>query len=813
VPTVIGTTLKRRFSIERELGRGGMGAVYLAVDRTLERSVAIKVLRELGGDEVGDRLRLEARILARLQHDSIVRLYDFDEEDGVFYFIMEVVEGPSYYKRWKQLEIPGRLAVLAGVAEALDYAHHQGIIHRDIKPGNILLTADDRPKLSDFGLSVLAEHDQETGVARGTPLYMSPEQAKGKRLDPRSDLYALGVLLYEAATELPPFQGNGLAIMAQHVNSAPETPRSRNPMLSPELEGLILRSMAKVPDARPSSGADVAQELRALLRDDAWRIRSGRIGAVAAPSVTVPASSAVTATAAESSAMATPASSASPVLPGSGSIPPVAVAPPEKAGLLRRRAASRADAERMIAEVEHAPILLSPEERYLSGHYLAYLLGGSRRRGILLRRPLDPLNADRARLILAMSWLMLGEGAEAELSRAARLLDDQPDIRPRLSPIVVLKYLRSRSDPSRRKRFRKVREQLQAASARAQSHLTDDRGLLNPGLMPQKLDDLYKLAPRRDAVDDELVSRWNRLTDLWRARPEFRRAVLRYATLRAAEDPASVELWPEVVHPLIERALWQRRLRSRAEGFWDAAGRALPVVSAPGRQMDRAIVSAVPTRDVDELDEEAVAFEGDPEGVEAALDDSPGPVEPISGNHLTISRESLRAIASDGPSSKDFITLVSPDPDRFTLGDLRTLRKEALAALRNRSGPQGHRVVPVGPYRLVVVASIRGNKAGTIAIQGMPNKQVEMLVPSLAGGGSNSRPILAVWHYANRSMVIAHLDQRGQACYILWNAPVNQQTLHPDPSDLNSRLLKLNMEAPDRPDKALVRSIWPLGSR
>jgi serine/threonine-protein kinase len=812
VPTVIGTTLKRRFSIERELGRGGMGAVYLAVDQTLERSVAIKVLRQLGGEEVGDRLRLEARILARLQHDSIVRLYDFDEEDGVYYFIMEVVEGPSYYKRWKQLEIPGRLAILAGVAEALDYAHHQGIIHRDIKPGNILLTEDDRPKLSDFGLSVLAEHDQEIGVARGTPLYMSPEQAKGKRLDPRSDLYALGVLLYEAATELPPFQGNSMAIMAQHVNTAPETPRSRNPMLSPDLEGLILRSMAKVPDARPSSGADVAQELRALIRDDSWRLRSGRVGAIDAPSVTVPATSTVTAV--ESSAMATPASSASPISPGSGSIPSVAAAPPEKVGLLRRRAAARADAERMIADIEHAPILLSPEERFLSGHYLAYLLGGSRRRGILLRRPLDPLNADRARLIVAMTWLMLGEGTEAELSRAARLLDNQPDIRPRLSPIVVLKYLRSRSDPAKRKRFRKVREQLQAVSTRAQTHLTDDRGLLNPGLMPQKLDDLYKLAPQRDEIDDELVSRWNRLTDLWRARPEFRRAVLRYATLRAAEDPASVELWPEVVHPLIERALWQRRLRSRAEGFWDAAGRALPVVAAPGRRMDRAIETAVPVQDVDELDESLEQFGADPEYVEAVLDEEPpGSGEQGSGNSLTISRESLRAIANDGPSSKDFITLVSPDPDRFTLGDLRTLRKEALAALRNRSGPQGHRVVAVGPYRLVVVASIRGNKAGTIAIQGMPNKQVEMLVPSLAGGGSDSRPILAVWHYTNRSMVIAHLDQRGQTCYILWNAPVNQQTLHPAPADLNSHLLKLNMEAPDRPDKALVRSIWPLGSR
>ena len=814
---MIGTTLKRRFSIERELGRGGMGAVYLALDQILDRPVAIKMLREVGGEEVGDRLRLEARILARLQHDSIVRLYDFDEEGGVYFFIMEVVDGPSYYKRWKELSIPERLGVLAGVADALDYAHHQGIIHRDIKPGNILLTRDDRPKLSDFGLSLMAEHDHEPGITRGTPLYMSPEQAKGKRLDPRSDLYALGVLLYEATTELTPFQGNAMALMAQHVKTAPEPPRARNPILSPELEGLILRSMAKAPDARPSCGADVGRELRDLLLHDAWRTRSMPGVPVTPPPATVPGSEAASSTETPAAmtppSMRTPSPSAAPA--STASIPSVAVAPPEKAAFARRKAAARADAELMIAEVEHAPILLSPEERFLSGHYLAYLLGGSRRRGIFLRRPLDPLNADRARLMLAMAWLMLGEGTEAELTRAARLLDDRPDIRPRLSPIVVIKYLQSRDDPAKRRRFRKLRERLQAASTRAQRRLTDDRGLLNPGLMPQTLDDLHKLAPRRDEVDDELVSRWNRLAELWKARPEFRRAVLRYATLRAADDPGSDTLWPEVVHPLIERALWQRRLRSRAEGFWDAAGRALLVAPAPGRRLDLAIKAAVPTPDVEDLDESMEQFGNDPEYVEAALDDqAAGPGEQASRNGLTISRESLRAItAEESPSSTGLITLTSPDPERFTLGDLRALRTEAIAALRSRSGPQGHRVVPVGPYRLAVVASVRGNKAGTVAIQGMPNKQIELLVPSLAGGGSNARPIVAVWHYADRSMVIAHLDQRGQARYVLWNAAVNQQSIYAGVAELNSDLLKLNLEAPDRPDKALVRSIWPLGSK
>ncbi|RUL88657.1 serine/threonine-protein kinase [Tautonia sociabilis] len=786
---MIGTTLKRRFLVERELGRGGMGAVYRAIDQTLQRSVAIKMLRELGGEEVGERLRLEARILARLQHDLIVRLYDFDEEDGLFYFIMEEVQGPSYYRRWKSLAIPERLAVLAGVAEALDYAHHQGIIHRDIKPGNVLLTPDDRPKLSDFGLSVVMEQGQETGVARGTPLYMSPEQARGKRLDPRSDLYSLGVLLYEATVGETPFQGSPMAIMAQQVKTAPVPPRSRNPELSAELEGLILRLMAKSPDARPSSGAEVARELRALLEGDGWRASGRSAGEVMAETVAVTA----------------PACSSVPALRDAPAASPARVAAPAPIG-------SKADAEAMIAEVERVPIALSPEERYLSGHYLAYLLGGSRRRGIFLRRPLDPLNADRARLILAMAWLMLGEPGEAEIDRAARMLDARPDIRPRLSPIVVIKYLRSRDEPAKRKRFRKVRNQLHEASSRAKEYMTDARGLLNPGLMPQVLADLRKIAPDRVAVDDDLVSRWNRLAEIWRARPEFRRSVLRYATLRAADDPVSVDLWPEVVHPLIERALWQRRLRSRAEGFWDAAGRVL-FSPPPGVHLDRQIVRSVPTRDVDELDESMEHFQAEPEYLEAALeDDAPASAEPVSGN-LTISRESLRAITAEGESSREFVPLLAPDPECFTLGELRELRREAIAALRDRSGTQGHRVVPVGPYRLVVVASVRGNKAGTVAIQGMPNKQIELLVPSMAGGGSGSRPIVAVWHHANRSMVIAHLDQRGQPRYVLWNAAINQQSVHPDVADLNSELLAQNLEAPDRPDRALVKGSWFSGSR
>ena len=151
----IGTTLNQRFLLEKELGRGGMGAVYSATDQLLQRKVAIKVLKEQSGEEVGKKLRLEAQIAARLLHENVVRIYDFGQAEAAYFLVMEEVNGTSYSKRWRHLPLAERLRILAQVAEALDYAHHQGVVHRDIKPANVLLTASDVPKLSDFGLSIV----------------------------------------------------------------------------------------------------------------------------------------------------------------------------------------------------------------------------------------------------------------------------------------------------------------------------------------------------------------------------------------------------------------------------------------------------------------------------------------------------------------------------------------------------------------------------------------------------------------------------------------------------------------------------------
>ena len=206
----IGATLKQRFLLQKELGRGGMGAVYSATDQLLQRKVAIKVLKEQSGEEVGRRLRLEAQIAARLLHDNVVRIYDFDQTEMTYYLVMEEVDGTSYSKRWRQMSLVERLRILAQIAEALDYAHHQGVVHRDVKPANVLVTTTDVPKLTDFGLSMIAEEGDNSGIVRGTPQYMSPEQTRGSRLDYRTDLYSLGVMLYESATGGVPFTGTSL---------------------------------------------------------------------------------------------------------------------------------------------------------------------------------------------------------------------------------------------------------------------------------------------------------------------------------------------------------------------------------------------------------------------------------------------------------------------------------------------------------------------------------------------------------------------------------------------------------------------------
>ena len=215
----IGATLNQRFTLEKELGRGGMGAVYRATDQVLERSVAIKVLKEHGGEEVGKKIRLEAQILARLLHDNVVRLYDFGESDGIYFLVMEEVDGTSFSKRWRHLPLAERLRILAQVAEALDYAHHQGVIHRDVKPANVLLTAADQAKLSDFGLSMIAEAKRRVGDDPGHAALHEPRAGPGQAARPpdRPVLAGRHALRVRRPATVP-FSGQAMSVIAQHVS-------------------------------------------------------------------------------------------------------------------------------------------------------------------------------------------------------------------------------------------------------------------------------------------------------------------------------------------------------------------------------------------------------------------------------------------------------------------------------------------------------------------------------------------------------------------------------------------------------------------
>ena len=368
-------------------------------------------------------------------------------------------------------------------------------------------------------------------------------------------------------------------------------------------------------------------------------------------------------------------------------------------------------AREMLTKMLATPIVISPEERYLCGHYLAYLLGGSRRRGIFLRRPLDARNADRARLLLAMTWLSCVEPTEEAIERASVLLEDRPDVRAALSPVVVIKYLASRDTLGKRKRFREVRKRLQEASAYARKAMLDANGVLNPGMMPRTLDDLATIAPPRDTLDAHRVSLWNRVAEVWRQEDDFRQAVLRYATRSDHLDTVSADLWPEVVYPLIERAHWQRTFRPRHEALWDYVVGKLLRVPVPGVRLDRMMVIAIPLEVAEQLDEDLFAFVDDPrlDEDEASPSESRATAERrpfyVGG---TIPRDEPPS-DDDAPRVKVMVPLSPADPFLFTQNVLRNLWEGAMDAQDNSTRPRLlHRTIPVGPYELAVIPTARG---------------------------------------------------------------------------------------------------------
>jgi len=274
---LVGQTLDR-YEIVELIGEGGMATVYRARQPRLERDVAVKVMLPALADDSAFRARFEreAKAIANLRHPNILTVYDYGEtEDGQLYLVVDYVRGGTL-REW--LEAPpsggeagggterGALEILAQVAEALDYAHRQGVVHRDVKPNNILLTPDGHPLLADFGLVKPVESDRRltaSGVMLGTPDYVAPEQAQALDIDGRADIYALGVITFELLTGRHPFAGETpMSVIIKHITEPMPSPSQLNPSVSPALDEIVARATAKRPEERYERAGDLARALR-----------------------------------------------------------------------------------------------------------------------------------------------------------------------------------------------------------------------------------------------------------------------------------------------------------------------------------------------------------------------------------------------------------------------------------------------------------------------------------------------------------------------------------------------------------------------
>jgi eukaryotic-like serine/threonine-protein kinase len=265
-----------RYRIQAELGRGAMGVVYKAHDPVLDRTVALKtIVLDEEAEEREDfhsRFFIEAKAAARLNHPALITIYDFGEEDGLAYMAMELLNGRELGERMASAALPVReaTAIAEQVAEGLAYAHDSGVIHRDIKPGNIMLLPSGRIKIMDFGIARLKVSDLKTqlGTRLGTPKYMSPEQSTGAKLDHRTDIFSLGIVLYEMLTGARLFRGDSLTNVLHNVaNFEPPPPSRIKPEVTQLLDLVVKRAMEKKPADRYASAWEMVDDLRHCLQE------------------------------------------------------------------------------------------------------------------------------------------------------------------------------------------------------------------------------------------------------------------------------------------------------------------------------------------------------------------------------------------------------------------------------------------------------------------------------------------------------------------------------------------------------------------
>ncbi len=275
-PPQPGDLIADRYELEELVGTGGMSTVFRAYDRQLERRVAIKILHEHYADdpEYLERFRREARAVAKLSHPNIVTVIDRGDDGGRQYIVFEHVEGENLKElvvRSGRLPVRAALELALDVANGLAFAHDHGLVHRDVKPQNVLLSREGEVKVTDFGIarSLHMEHGvTQTGTVLGTGEYLAPEQASGKQVSPATDVYSLGVVLWELLAGDVPFVGeNFVAVALRHVNEPPPSLRERRPDVTPRLEAAVDRALAKDPGRRFPSMAAFAKELRACLAE------------------------------------------------------------------------------------------------------------------------------------------------------------------------------------------------------------------------------------------------------------------------------------------------------------------------------------------------------------------------------------------------------------------------------------------------------------------------------------------------------------------------------------------------------------------
>src|SRR6476620_10573689 len=273
---MVGEVLSDRYELEELVGTGGMSSVYRAHDRLLDRKVALKVLHEqyMADDEYVERFRREARSVAALSHPNVVTVIDRGEHEGRQFIVFEYVDGENLKRlieRRGPAPVTTALELAMQIARGLSFAHQQGLVHRDVKPQNVLLNGDGQAKVTDFGIarSMDVQHGMtQTGTVLGTSDYIAPEQAQGQRVDEHTDIYSLGVVLYELLTSEVPFPGeNFVAVAMRHINEEPPPIRDKRPDVSPRLEAAVQRAMAKRPEDRFETMDDFRKELDANLAE------------------------------------------------------------------------------------------------------------------------------------------------------------------------------------------------------------------------------------------------------------------------------------------------------------------------------------------------------------------------------------------------------------------------------------------------------------------------------------------------------------------------------------------------------------------